>query len=187
MEWSAPSRDPKGDIEMAIHRMRDDRKTICGRDVTWSKTPLLVEGDGVIATCRGCLGLNRRNAKSNPTPQWWGDCARCHRPYSDPGFPDLIISDEAWRQISPTGGDGGLLCPSCIIGALTELGIETEATFCSGPLAGQVVCFGGAPPEASEEPDNDDCQFGEPGCECGIGPSSHRPVAPVEPEGGERP
>ena len=107
------------------------------------------------------LAASPPEAEDNkPLPRWWGDCARCHRPYSDPGFPDLIVSDEAWRQISPTGGDGGLLCPSCIIGVLTELGIETEATFRSGPLAGQMVRFGGAPPEAEKpEPNVVDAAF----------------------------
>ncbi|KKL73470.1 hypothetical protein LCGC14_2074520, partial [marine sediment metagenome] len=41
-------------------------------------------------------------------------CHDCEQPYGDPGFPDLIIPNDAWRHISPTGDQHGILCPSCI-------------------------------------------------------------------------
>jgi hypothetical protein len=61
-------------------------------------------------------------------------CYDCSRPYEDGGFQDLIIPHWAWRQISPTGDDGGLLCPSCICARLTISGIQCEGAFMSGPI-----------------------------------------------------
>lgn len=62
-------------------------------------------------------------------------CADCRRPYGDPyGFPDLIIPNVAWREISPTGDEGGLLCPSCILARLYEAGLcDVPAALMSGP------------------------------------------------------
>ena len=62
-------------------------------------------------------------------------CHDCHRPYGDEhGFPDLIIPFEAWKAISPTSDDGGLLCPSCICKRLSDRGIRCEGAFMSGPI-----------------------------------------------------
>jgi hypothetical protein len=59
----------------------------------------------------------------------------CRRPYGDEhGFPDLIIPYSAWKRISPTGDDGGLLCPSCICKRLHKKGIRCEGAFLSGPI-----------------------------------------------------
>lgn len=62
------------------------------------------------------------------------ECFDCERPYDNPGFPDLVIPNEVWRQISPTGDDGGLLCPSCICARLERAGIRCEGAFMSGPI-----------------------------------------------------
>jgi len=62
------------------------------------------------------------------------DCYDCKRPYGSPGFPDLVIPNDAWRQISPTGDDGGLLCPSCICARLEISGLTCEGAFMSGPI-----------------------------------------------------
>lgn len=63
-------------------------------------------------------------------------CYDCRRPYGDEhGFPDLIIPLEAWERISPTGDEGGLLCPSCICARLHRAGVRgVPAAFMSGPL-----------------------------------------------------
>lgn len=62
-------------------------------------------------------------------------CQGCHRAYGDEhGFPDFIIPYDAWRQISPTKDDGGMLCPSCICQRLQEKGICCEGAFMSGPI-----------------------------------------------------
>lgn len=61
-------------------------------------------------------------------------CHDCGRPYGSAGFPDLVIPNSAWRQISPTGDDGGLLCPSCICARLEISGITCEGAFMSGPI-----------------------------------------------------
>lgn len=63
-------------------------------------------------------------------------CYDCGRNYGDQhGFPDLIIPDWAWSQISPTNNLGGLLCPSCICKRLYDAEIKNcPAAFTSGPL-----------------------------------------------------
>lgn len=63
-------------------------------------------------------------------------CADCERPYGDEhGFPDLIIPNDAWRAISPTRDEAGLLCPSCICKRLYEAGKrDVPAAFTSGPI-----------------------------------------------------
>jgi len=64
-------------------------------------------------------------------------CHDCDRPYGDEhGFPDLVLPDDVWEKISPTGDEGGLLCPSCICKRLHDLGLrDVKASFRSGPLA----------------------------------------------------
>jgi len=63
------------------------------------------------------------------------ECFDCKRPYGDEhGFPDLVIPFWAWKQISPDGDDGGLLCPSCICKRLHEAQISCEGAFASGPI-----------------------------------------------------
>jgi hypothetical protein len=62
-------------------------------------------------------------------------CHDCGRPYGDEhGFPDLSIPFWAWEKITPTEGDGGLLCPSCICKRLHDAGIQCEGAFMSGPI-----------------------------------------------------
>lgn len=62
-------------------------------------------------------------------------CEDCGREYgSRYGFPDLIIPNEEWRQISPTRDEGGLLCPSCICARLEEKGLKCYGAFMSGPI-----------------------------------------------------
>lgn len=63
-------------------------------------------------------------------------CDDCGRQYGDEhGFPDLIIPNDVWRRISPTGNDGGLLCPSCICARLSKAGIRNVyGAFMSGPI-----------------------------------------------------
>jgi hypothetical protein len=62
-------------------------------------------------------------------------CHDCDRPYGDAhGFPDLIVPFDVWTRISPTGDDGGLLCPSCICKRLHDAGITCAGAFLSGPV-----------------------------------------------------
>lgn len=63
-------------------------------------------------------------------------CADCSRAYGNHnGFPDLIIPNSAWRQISPSKNLGGLLCPSCMIRRLWAAGLhDVPAAFMSGPV-----------------------------------------------------
>lgn len=62
-------------------------------------------------------------------------CADCNEPYGSPRFPDLIIEDWAWKRISPTGDEGGLLCPNCICARLHIEGVFSRSVFTSGYLA----------------------------------------------------
>lgn len=62
-------------------------------------------------------------------------CHDCNRPYGhEHGFPDLTIPYWAWKQISPTGDDSGLLCPSCICKRLYDKSIRCQGAFMSGPI-----------------------------------------------------
>lgn len=62
-------------------------------------------------------------------------CHDCGRPYGDQfGFPDLVLPNDVWAQISPTGDEGGMLCPSCIVRRCVAAGVECEATWTSGPF-----------------------------------------------------
>lgn len=62
-------------------------------------------------------------------------CHDCGREYGDDhGFPDLIIPYDSWVRISPSGDDGGLLCPSCICRRLSGAAIKCEGAFMSGPI-----------------------------------------------------
>lgn len=61
-------------------------------------------------------------------------CYDCQRPYGSAGFPDLVIPHDIWKQISPTGDEGGLLCPSCLIARLHISGIKCVGFLASGPI-----------------------------------------------------
>lgn len=60
---------------------------------------------------------------------------RCGRPYAS--GPDLVVPDDVWVKISPTGDEGGILCPNCIHDALVMAGFpdcSVPAAFTSGPM-----------------------------------------------------
>jgi len=48
-------------------------------------------------------------------------CYDCRLPY--PEGNDCVIDNEIWDRISPTGGEGGILCANCMIGRLHFLDI----------------------------------------------------------------
>lgn len=73
-------------------------------------------------------------ATSRSNADMGATCEDCERPYGSGGFPDLIIPYEAWKAISTTGDDDGLLCPSCICKRLHDKGIRCEGAFMSGPI-----------------------------------------------------
>lgn len=66
-----------------------------------------------------------------------GCCIDCGRKYGDEyGFPDLVVPDDVWVKISPTGHEGGLLCPSCMCRRAHDAGLSNiAARFTSGPFA----------------------------------------------------
>lgn len=70
--------------------------------------------------------------------RWECRCYDCGRPYGDEhGFHDLIIPNSWWVKISPTGNEGGLLCPSCICARLEKVSprsFNVPAAFMSGAI-----------------------------------------------------
>ncbi|HYC55854.1 MAG TPA: hypothetical protein VEL28_13045 [Candidatus Binatia bacterium] len=58
-------------------------------------------------------------------------CADCSLPYSDPGWCDLVIPDEAWAKISMRGS---VLCANCMSRRAIEAGVRCTAEFRSGPF-----------------------------------------------------
>lgn len=63
-------------------------------------------------------------------------CYDCGVSYGGPRFPDLLIPRDVWLKISPTGDEGGLLCPACINDRLTRIGERhVFGRFVSGPMA----------------------------------------------------
>jgi hypothetical protein len=84
---------------------------------------------------RSIVGEPERPAARDDPGRPSACCYDCLRPYGgEHGFPDLVISDAAWRAISPAGDQYGLLCPSCICKRLHEAGIETVGAFTGGPV-----------------------------------------------------
>lgn len=80
----------------------------------------------------GCVICNTGDA---PKAEFSSYCQDCNRQYGDEhGFPDLIIPYWAWEKISPSGDDGGLLCPSCICKRLHAAELACEGAFMSGPI-----------------------------------------------------
>ena len=73
-------------------------------------------------------------------------CYDCGRRYGDKyGFPDLVLPNDVWDAISPTGDEGGLLCPSCICKRLADRGFtEVRASFESGPCRCETISRGPA-------------------------------------------
>lgn len=62
-------------------------------------------------------------------------CEDCGRQYGEEhGFPDFIIPYWAWKEISTTGDDGGLLCACCMIKRLHDKGIRCEGAFVSSVI-----------------------------------------------------
>jgi hypothetical protein len=61
-------------------------------------------------------------------------CEDCSRPYTDEGFADLVVPNEVFAQISTTGDENGMLCPSCLIARLGRAGISTTLVALSGPV-----------------------------------------------------
>lgn len=78
-------------------------------------------------------------AQAGPVPVHVAECMDCGLDYGDIRFQDLVVPNEIWKRIAP---DDGLLCPSCLCGRATALGIECEAQFRSGAFS----CHTASPP-----------------------------------------
>lgn len=89
-------------------------------------------------------------------------CFDCGLPYSDPGFADLVVAHEVWAKISPTGHDGGLLCPTCMVRAAVRAGVaDVKAAFRSGPFSENAAALRSepAPATGSSAPDMIEQEF----------------------------
>lgn len=73
-----------------------------------------------VGTLHGAAARRARHMESPSVAA----CYDCGRPYEDSGFPDLVIPNDTWAAISPTGDGGGLLCPSCICERLVKHGFK---------------------------------------------------------------
>lgn len=64
-------------------------------------------------------------------------CYDCGRPYGDEyGFPDMVVPKSVWKIISPTGHEGGLLCPSCLMCRCWNDGLDkVPFLMASGPMS----------------------------------------------------
>lgn len=62
-------------------------------------------------------------------------CAGCDLVYGSPGWCDVVIPDEDWLAISPTGHGGGVLCFTCMAERLVAAGRDrVPMLVTSGPF-----------------------------------------------------
>lgn len=63
-------------------------------------------------------------------------CYDCGLPYSSPAWADVVVPDDIWLKISPTGHDGGLLCFNCMNGRLAAIdAVNVPFMVASGPFS----------------------------------------------------
>ena len=71
-----------------------------------------------------------------PGPETAVGCYDCGLPYGSDAWADFVCDHDIWKQISPTGDEGGLLCVNCMNRRMVEKGLEDRfAHFKSGPFA----------------------------------------------------
>lgn len=51
------------------------------------------------------------------------ECYDCGLRYDLDGWADVVVPDAIWKQVSPTGDEGGLLCFTCMNRRLVRLGL----------------------------------------------------------------
>lgn len=49
-------------------------------------------------------------------------CYDCGHPYGDDRWIEAVVPDDDWITISPTGGEGGILCISCMSKRFRDIG-----------------------------------------------------------------
>lgn len=63
-------------------------------------------------------------------------CKDCGLPYQSDSWADLCLDAEEWCLISPSGGEGGLLCANCMVSRARQRGMKhVRAVWNSGPFA----------------------------------------------------
>ena len=63
-------------------------------------------------------------------------CLDCDLPYTDRGWVDCALPDDVWARISLTGGEGGLLCLTCMTARLVDEGLgNVPLLVTSGPYS----------------------------------------------------
>lgn len=69
-----------------------------------------------------------------PTPTPLG-CYDCGLPYEGGHWVESVVPNDVWREISPTGNEGGILCINCIASRLYEIGLsDVPVKLTAGPL-----------------------------------------------------
>lgn len=113
-------------FEMDLHR-----EGVIASPPNDARTVALMETQKVRDAQEECRRWNESHCDDTPI-----GCYDCGRQYGDGyGFPDLLVPNDIWRRISPTGDEGGLLCPSCIVKRVAAIGCYSiPAAFMSGPL-----------------------------------------------------
>uniref|UniRef100_A0A6M3L1Z8 Uncharacterized protein n=1 Tax=viral metagenome TaxID=1070528 RepID=A0A6M3L1Z8_9ZZZZ len=111
------------DVEQKIHQWWHGRKheqvAAIGPDIVTLITDIRALAKGGEWVCQG-----------TEDPR----CFDCGLLMSDDGWADLVVSHEMWLRLSPTGDEGGLLCPTCMVRAAKRKGVECQAVFRSGPF-----------------------------------------------------
>ena len=55
------------------------------------------------------------------------ECYDCGLEYGGESWIEAIVPDDVWLEISPTGSFGGILCISCIVKRLWQLGYNQDS------------------------------------------------------------
>lgn len=59
-------------------------------------------------------------------------CYNCGMEYGCNSWIEAVIPDHIWYLISPTGGQGGILCIACMAAKLKEMGLEEVPVWLCG-------------------------------------------------------
>ena len=63
-------------------------------------------------------------------------CFGCGLEYGGDHWLEIVLPNDIWAKISPTGDDGGILCANCIAERLNKLGMKNVSyKLVAGPLA----------------------------------------------------
>lgn len=77
----------------------------------------------------------REGIVDESTPILAAECFDCGLEYGSRGWCDVVVPNDIWKSISPSGDEGGLLCFNCIARRLEGMGMfDVELKVTSGPF-----------------------------------------------------